>query len=612
MAGTDDKKKKKPQTPGGGKPRKNSASAKDSTTPYTTGGQTHIYANDPESSGMTGYTDYSPKRYSGGSAQTFVNGHGIDTGRLENSNFVSMVNRYERDRFRRLVDAEKAELERDSLKARRQREREERARARQEGLDRDFKRGVFKDREGWDSLGRSKGTDENGKVVEYGRGATGVANYEARYEKIRKRADILTKYFADGDYTGRGKEWAAIRDLVTDTHENKGGLTEKQIVGINNKMESMLRGLNDQINAANKANEYLEAQDMARKRKAVGDDAGLLSDDQVNRVFDKHKWDNVRGAIEKYGQASGPVIPSYDGDVPGGYKRTGDRIDALQTLLNNGISTNQIARIAVRSGEGDWGSRYGKLLSGNLSKEARTQGIEDLAVEYIKQKLANGDVGVKELNDAIASDNTRTGKTKAVRNKELSWGDEDPLPPSGGTDKPGSTSTSDNKPPTPQEARMAAENAEMFRQGATAEEVAQPGPTPRRANEDVQKAGDIAAAATQAGSLPPVLTPREKFDMKMTPGSHQSNGSMGEVTPTRAIGLADLPANLDEALVEVGIPLKPRKQDTPVPLPRYEPQPVPLPTLHGGRTGEHAVQTLETGFDRAADKIARKVKSWFD
>ena len=32
----------------------------------------------------------------------------------------------------------------------------------------------------------------------------------------------------------------------------------------------------------------------------------------------------------------------------------------------------------------------------------------------------------------------------------------------------------------------------------------------------------------------------------------------------------------------------------------------------GGNTGEHAMQTVETGFDRAANKFAKKVKNMFD
>lgn len=578
MAGADkNKNKDKSQSVHGGSRRKPTDSGKEkgSVVPGTSG-QLNIYANDPETDMQplvpgSGYTDHRPSMYRGGSAQTFVNGHGLDMGQTENRNFVSEVNRHERAMFRRRANAEKEEFDRASRQAKEQRYREEKARQNQERLDRNFERGAFSTREGWENLGRSKGRDKDGNEVSYGRGATGVKDYDARYEKLRKRADILTKAFETGDYTGRGKEWAAIRKLVADTHAN-GGLTDKQLAGIEAKMESLRGGLNDRINYANKANEYYAARDVARKRREIGDDAGLLSDDQVNAAFDKRKWDNVRGAVEKYGK-SDPT--TYAFNESGDFRRTGDRIDALKTMLDNGISATQLAKIAVNSGEGDWKNRYDKLLAGGLSSEARTSGVEDIGVEFLKQQLARGDAGIKALNDAIADANTVTGKTKAARTKEISWDDEPSIP----SDKPSPAGEPEKKPPTPQEARTAAENAEMFRQGATAEEVEQLGPTVKRANEDVQKAGNIAEAAANAGALPPALTPREKSFMKTVPGPHQSDGSVGEVTPMRAAGLPDMQANLNESLVEAGIPLTPRKTaETPATAPEKKETNIPRVT----------------------------------
>lgn len=574
----DNDKKKKPQTPGGGKSRKDTTSAKGSAAPAT-GGQRGIYANDPESGlpplvPSAGYTDYRPKAYKGGSSQTFVNGHELDMGQTENRNFVSEVNRHERAMFRRRAKTEQEEFDRKTRQDKDRMYREGQARRNQERLDRNFARGVFSTREGWENLGRSEGLDKDGKKVSYGRGVAGVENYDTRYEKLRKRADILTKAFESGDYTGRGKEWAAIRKLVADTHAN-GGLTEKQLAGIEAKMDALRDGLNDRINYTNKATEYYAARDLARKRKEIGDDAGLLSDDQVNVAFDKRKWDNVRSAIEKYGKA-GPA--TYALNESGDFRRTGDRIDALKTMLDNGISATQLARIAVNSGEGDWRARYDKILSGGLSSEARTSAVEDIGVDFLKQQLARGDAGIKALNDAITSANTVTGKTKTSRTKEISWDDEGTSAlPEKDTEMP---ALSGKKSPTPQNARTAAENAEMFRQGATTEEVGQPGPTARRADESVQTAGNIAEAAAQAGVLPPALTPREKSVMKMVPGTHQSDGSMGEVTLMRAAGLPDIQANLNESLTEAGIPLTPRQKDAPASekretnIPRVTPNPL--------------------------------------
>ena len=550
MANND--KNKKPQTPGRGKPRKPIASV----TVSATGDQANTYANDPDLAMQplvpaAGYTDYRTKPYKGGSAQTFVNGHGLDMSQAENRSFVREVTAHEQAMFRRRAKAEQEAFDRASRQMKEQRYREGQARRNQERRDRNFERGVFSTPEGWENLGRTKGRDKDGNEVSYGRGAAGVKDYDARYEKLRKRADVLTKAFEAGDYTGRGKEWAAIRKLVADTHAN-GGLTEKQLAAIEAKMEALRGGLNDRINYANKKNEYYAARDIARKRRELGDDDGILSDDQVNAAFDRRKWDNVRGAVEKYGK-SDPA--TYAFNESGDFRRTGDRIDVLKTLLDNGISATQLAEIAVNSGEGDWKTRHDKLLSGGLSSEARTSGVEDIGIEFLKQQLARGDAGIKALNDALG-----IGKTKAARTKEISWGDEEtPTPP-------------EKKSSAPQEARTAAENAEMYRQGATAEEVRQLGPTSKRVNEGVQEAGNIAEAAAQAGALPPALTPRDRSLMKTVPGSHQSDGSMGVVTPMRAAGLPDLQANLNESLAEAGIPLTPRKTgEPPAPAPKKEP-----------------------------------------
>jgi hypothetical protein len=273
----------------------------------------------------------------------------------------------------------------------------------------------------------------------------------------------------------------------------------------------------------------------------------------------------------------------------------------MQDLLDNGISLNKMAEMAVQSGDKKWLDSYQKIMA-SQDVDKRDRAVESLGHAYLRSMLDKGDEGIKALNDAIVKSVTVSGRPgNQGPNKILSWSDEETPAPA--KESPASA----GKPPTPQEARTAAENAEMFRQGATTEEVAQPGPTAKRADESVQEAGNIAEAAANAGTLPPALTPREKSVMKAVPGAHQSDGSMGEVTPTRAAGLPDIAANAKEALAEA--PLAPRKTaEAPAPEPK---QPSP-PVMYGGNTGEHAMQTVETGFDRAANKVARKVKSWFD
>lgn len=593
----DNDKKKKPQAPGGGKPKKGAAPAKGTAAPATTGGQANIYANDPES-GMqplvpgAGYTDNRPKTYKGGSAQTFVNGHGLNTGKTENSNFVSEVNRHERDMFRRRANVEKEEFDRASRQVKDKRYREAQARRNQERLDRNFERGVFSTREGWENLGRSKGRDKDGNEVSYGRGAEGVKDYDARYEKLKGRADQLTKWLEEGDFAGRGKEWAEIRKTVAQTHAG-GGLTEKQLKGIEAKMDSILAERNERADRANRLQTFYANKTLQEKRQKLGDSYGLLSDEQVKSMSDKRKWDNIRKASDAYlssvnqkdgsGKRIDPDTTVKGFDENGDFRtvsRGGDRVKAMQDLLDNGISLTAMAKMAVQSGDKKWQDSYQKIME---SKDAdkRDRAVESLGHAYLRSMLDKGDEGIKSLNDAIVKANTVSGRHSSHGpNKILSW-----------SDNPASDTPGDKPPTTPtaQKARTDAENAEMFRQGATAEEVGQLGPTVKRANGDVQLAGDLAESAAQDGTLPPALTPREKSFvnsfMKTMPGSHQSSGWMGEVTPNRAAGLPDLQANVNEALAEAGTPLAPRKPETNAPAPEKKganiPRVTPSPLLMG-------------------------------
>lgn len=576
MADEDKDKKKKPQTPGGGKSRKRAAPAKGSAAPAATGGKVDIYANDPESSGMplvpgTGHTDHRPKTFRGGSAQTFVNGHGVNMGRTEDRNFVSEVTRHERDMFRRRANAEKEEFDRASRQAKEQRYRKEQARKNQERLDRNFERGAFSSREGWENLGRAKGRDKDGNEVSYGRGAAGVKDYDKRYEKLKGRAAQLTKWLAEGDFAGRGKEWAEIRKMVARTHAG-GGLSEKQLEGIEAKMDSILAERNERADRANRLQAFYANKTLQEQRQKLGDSYGLLSDEQVKSLSDKQKWDNVRKASDAYltsvnqkdenGKRIDPdtVVKGFDrnGDF-GTVSRGGDRVKAMQDMLDNGISLTKMAEMAVKSGDKKWLDSYQKIMA-SQDADKRDRAVESLGHAYLRSMLDKGDEGTKALSDAIAKAHTVSGRSSnRGPNEILSWSDDEPAEKSEAV-----------KPPTPQaqEARLAAENAELTRQGASAEEIAQLGPTVKRADEKVQSAGLAAEMLASAeGGVTPPLTPREESLMKMVPGSHQGDGSVGEVTPMRAAGLADMQANLNESLAEAGIPLTPRQKDPPAPSP---------------------------------------------
>ena len=565
----DNDKKKKPQTPGGGKPKKDTAPAKGPSAPSATGGPANIYANDPEpgtqSPGTA--TDYRPKPYKGGSAQTYAKGHGLDTSKTENRNFASDVSRHERDMFRRRANAEKEAFDRARRQEKEQRYREEKARRNQDRLDRNFARGSFSTREGWENLGRSKGRDKDGNEVAYGRGAEGVKDYDKRYEKLKGRAEQLTKWLEEGDFAGRGKEWKEIRKLVAKTHEG-GGLTEKQLEGIESKMDSILAERNERADRANRLQAFYANKTLKEQRQKLGDSYGLLTDEQVKSMSDKKKWDNVRKASDAYlssvnqkdesGKRIDPdtEVKGFDsnGDF-GTVSRGGDRVKAMQDLLDNGISLTAMARMAVQSGDKKWQESYQKIMESQDSGK-RDRAVESLGHAYLRSMLDKGDEGVKALGDAIAKANTVSGSPKNKGpNEILSWSDKPD------SDKPDSTGKPGNESLDPLEARLAAENAEMRKQGATAEEIGQLGPTVRRADKDVQKAGDMAEAAARAGDPLPALNPRDKAFMQMVPGPHQSDGSMGEVTPMRAAGLSDMLANVKESIAGAEAPLTPRKQD---------------------------------------------------
>lgn len=624
MAGND--KKKKPQTPGGGKPRKDTAPSKGSAAPATTGGQMSTYANDPES-GMQplvpapGYTDHRPKSYKGGSAQTFVNGHGLDMSQTENRNFVSEVNRHERAMFRRRANAEQEEFDRASRQAKEQRYREAQARRNQERLDRNFERGAFSTREGWENLGRSEGRDKDGKAVSYGRGASGVEGYDSRYEGLMRKADKLSKLFEVNDLTGRGDEWAAIRKLAESTHA-KGGLTAKQLDALEAKMQGLVDEHNDRVDYSNAQNAYRQKRSIAQRRKEIGDIANLLSDEQVDAAYNKRRWRNIKSAIAAYNDAS--PMTNLSADESGVVKRSGARIEALQTLLDNGMSAEKLARIAIQSGQGNWAKLYDDILSARGSEEQRLSAIEDLGVAFLQVQLGRGEKGQKALMDVI-SPNSAVSKAPVI--KRFSW--DAPLEEPAQTSLAEPIQGSPVKLLTPVQAEREAEDRVLAGKGATTRTIQRHGPTVERAADDVQSAGAIADAETREGLAPQPLSPKVKGWMKLVPGPHQSDGSVGELTPFRFHGAPDILANVSEATgLHLTTPLTPRKTSPQVSPEHLVPgllssetsEPAAagagaparqVPHLYGGSTGEHAMQTVETGFDKAADALARKVKNWF-
>lgn len=558
----------KKQTPRGGRARSKSAS--NTFTVSETKPVTLVYANDSglglagDDAPLAGRADFRPKRFKGGSAETFVNGRGVDTSRAEGRNFVSEAVNHERDMFGRLARAEKEDFDiaRREEKERQRRERAERGR--QEHADRRFRKAEFSSQEGWDNLGRSEGVDEKGNSVKYGRGAEGVKNYDERYGKLKARADFLDKLIVEGDFTGRGKEWKAIRKMVERSHES-GGLTEKQLEGLEKKMDALLGERNDLAEQTNRKIAFYERKDLQDRREKLGDKYGMLSDDQVRSMSESKRWDNIRKASEDYsasisrrGEDGNAVNPD---DVTMGFKpsgdfgvvgRGGDRVQAMQALLDNGISLTAMARMAVQSGDKKWADSYAKIM-GMESGEDQSRAIENLGHEYLSEMLGKGEAGVEALTKGLEAQTTVSGKPrKQGPNRIVTWDDMS----GDGVTKPAQAVPANA--PAPLEARRGAEDEEMYRQGASTAEVVQPGPTEKRAEPAVQAAGGIAESAARTGVMP-ALDPRTRGVMQTIPGEHQSNGSVGELTPIRAAGLPDMMANVMEAIPQN--PLEPRKKE---------------------------------------------------
>lgn len=556
MAGEeqDPKKSKKGgrQTPRGGRPRetKDGQGRAPGKKERILGSFTE-YANDPLGLGneALGVADFRGKRYQGGTAETFVGGRGVDMSQTENRNFVSATNRHERAMARRMMNAKEEDwdIARKEEKDRRWKERQDQRKKMY--ADRNFDNAVFSTREGWANLGRTSGVDADGKAVTYGRGASGVKNYQERYDNLKYRADQLSGWLKEGDFAGRGKEWAEIRKEVARTHAN-GGLTEKQLEGIERKMDSILAERNERADRANRLQAFYAKKSLQEQRQKLGDVYGILSDEQVKSMSDRQKWDNIRKASDAYlasvnqkDDAGNRIDPdtkvmgfTKSGDF-GTVSRGGDRVKAMQDLLDNGVSLTAMARMAVQSGDKKWLDSYQKIMS-SQDGDKRGRAVESLGHAYLRSMLDKGDEGVKALRDAITKDNTVSGRPNNGPNKILSFKD---------------------RPPEAdiQQARKDAEDAKMFEQGATKAEVEQPGPTVKRADQEVQDAGAAAMALSQAGELAPKV-PKAKDVLSVVPGSHQSDGSMGELTPLRAAGLPDIEANAMDVLEKKTGPLPPR------------------------------------------------------
>lgn len=418
---------KKKQTPRGGQPRRASNPVQRNLSVATTPARPFgLFANDPTGTGgdapLVSRVDFRRRGSRSGSDETFVGGRGINMSLTENRNFVADMNRHERSMFRRLSKAEQEDWDVARREQKDLRDREQAARRRQEYADRNFEGAKFDAQSGWDNLGRTKGVDAEGNAVVYGRGAEGVTDYDKRYAELKKKADALSEAFDAGDFTGRGKEWKAIRNMVRKSHES-GGLTEKQMEGIEKKMESLSAGLSDSADRARRFQKFYEKKDLQKKRQQLGDTYGLLSDDQVRTMSEKQRWDNVRKASDAYlasvsqrnedGSRVDPdTVQAMGFDKQGNFgvvSRGGDRVQAMQDLLDNGISLSQMARLAVRSGDKKWTDAYGKIMSSGSDTARKNRAVESLGHAYLRSMLDQGDDGIKALSDAIASETSVGG-----------------------------------------------------------------------------------------------------------------------------------------------------------------------------------------------------------
>ena len=337
-----------------------------------------------------------------------------------------------------------------------------------------YDRREFSSQRGWDNLAREG--SPKGQQID---------GYDDRMKVLLARADQLKEAFAKGDYTGRGKEFAAIMDAVNNTHGKGGGLTNEQMEALEKKMDSMRKGLNKRAQLANEANEFYRQRELRNRRAAVGDAEGLLTDDQVDKLYGDNQRKIVSTALK------GVVDWQYTPDVK---LQSGGNAAMKDILSKNGVDFRKLAGMAYQSGAyGDLFEKYRTETDPVRKREA----MDNMAIAYLRDNMdLKADKSNQKAYDVIDGMINPT-RQAAPKNDLLVWRDQQSAA------QPAAPRQTQGAPEIPAKASPKAETTP--RNGATVEAATQPAATQPAATQPAA----TQPAATQPAATQPAATQPE-------------------------------------------------------------------------------------------------------
>ena len=347
-----------------------------------------------------------------------------------------------------------------------------------------YDRREFSSQRGWDNLAREG--SPKGQQID---------GYDDRMKVLLARADQLKEAFAKGDYTGRGKEFAAIMDAVNKTHGKGGGLTNEQMEALEKKMDSMRKGLNKRAQLANESNEFYRQRELRNRRAAVGDAEGLLTDDQVDKLYGDNQRKIVSTALK------GVVDWQYTPDVK---LKSGGNAAMKDTLSKNGVDFRKLAGMAYQSGA------YGELFEKYRTETdpvRKREAMDNMAIAFLRDNMdLKADKSNQKAYDVI-NGMINPKVQDSPKNDLLVWNDQK---------KPGTAQPGGATPPAPAQPG-----------GATSPEPIPP----------AQPGGATPPAPGQPGGVtsPEPIPPAPDIPGADTAGTSSSAKQTGGATPAEPI-----------------------------------------------------------------------------
>lgn len=358
-------------------------------------GTSGMYNSDGNYVGPTVGSFGTIRRHGRGTYQTdFVNGAAISPGNLYESGLKQREASHQSSIREMQRSDEIAQAQRDRLAARNARIEGALQRGRKQRADRAFENADFNDVAGWKNLGRTTHVDKDGNEISLGRGASGVRDHDARLAKLLDLGAKLLDAMGDGklgNITGRRKDLQRLLDVVGTTND-EGGLTEKQLVGLESKLKTMRKELGDKAEFVDRQTGYYAKRDMDRKRREIGDSAGILTDDAVAKQYDRKRWQTISDTLSGIGKD------------PENYFQN------LDTLSKNGVNVREVARIAINQNP-DLAVKYGDA----KDKDAF---LEQVGLDQLRKSTRTPE-GMQALDTALKDIRNVDGRPKKGSNVSL-------------------------------------------------------------------------------------------------------------------------------------------------------------------------------------------------